>query len=854
MNTARPPSWTLDDLAAQADLSRRTVRYYIQIGLVDHPEGETRAARYTARHLEQLLQIRKWTEAGVSLERIRELLSGEVPPVPPRPRGPGTVEVWSHLVVADGARDHARARTRRAHARAGACVLRRRDEALPPTARFDTRMTMSHESAVLKSITGEAVPLQGVSARGVVNGLLFELEVTQRYRNDSSANIEAVYTFPLPHGAVLLDLVVHLGDKTLTGVVVERGAAEAQYETAIDDGNTAILLERAADGLCTMSLGNLMAGETASIRYRYAQLLRFEQGSVRLTIPTVIAPRYGDAHEAGLQPHHVPQHDVAVAYPFELTVSLAGAIAQGRVTSPSHTISTARREAGVEVALASAAALDRDFILTLDGLAQQSLAVVARDGEGFVTLASFCADAPTGAHDQPLLLKLLVDCSGSMGGDSIAAAKRALHRILASLRPVDRFTLSRFGSSVAHDVAQPMSATASAIHRAAGCVAETDANLGGTEMAGALGAVFALGRQNEPADVLLVTDGEIWRVDELIVQAKRARQRIFVVGIGAAPAESVLRRLAEATGGACEFVAPREDAEAAIVRMFTRLRAPRIRSAAIAWPATPVWTTEPAGGLFGGETVHVWAGFASAPRGQAGLLLVPNDDTPPIEAFLTLPEVIDHPALARMAAASRLDTLPKAEQLALALRYSLLTSRTSFIVVHERALGEKAEGMPALRKVPQMVAAGWGGLGTVAAAPPHPYAAEMCSAPMPLPASFVRTKSPAKVSIDRTSIARLSTVIEALDRMVADAGREGLPTSFTGLVIARVSSDVVDALRALTADGHAEAEIVRAYLEALRPLAIKLGASRDLVRALRKDFTWSPARRALQRKVEVRAT
>jgi hypothetical protein len=38
----------------------------------------------------------------VSLERIRELLSGEAPPVPPLPRSAGTVEVWSHLVVADG--------------------------------------------------------------------------------------------------------------------------------------------------------------------------------------------------------------------------------------------------------------------------------------------------------------------------------------------------------------------------------------------------------------------------------------------------------------------------------------------------------------------------------------------------------------------------------------------------------------------------------------------------------------------------------------------------------------------------------------------------------------------------------
>jgi len=96
-------SFTIDELCALVELPRRTVRYYIQQGLVERPVGETRAAYYTGRHLEQLLAIRKWQRAGLSLERIRELLAapeGALPP--PRPRGAGTVEVWSHLVVADG--------------------------------------------------------------------------------------------------------------------------------------------------------------------------------------------------------------------------------------------------------------------------------------------------------------------------------------------------------------------------------------------------------------------------------------------------------------------------------------------------------------------------------------------------------------------------------------------------------------------------------------------------------------------------------------------------------------------------------------------------------------------------------
>jgi DNA-binding transcriptional MerR regulator len=94
--------YPLADLCVLADMPVRTVRYYVQIGLVDKPVGETRAARYGPQHLEQLILVKKWTAAGVSLERIRELLHGEAAPVPARPRAAGSIEVCSHLTVADG--------------------------------------------------------------------------------------------------------------------------------------------------------------------------------------------------------------------------------------------------------------------------------------------------------------------------------------------------------------------------------------------------------------------------------------------------------------------------------------------------------------------------------------------------------------------------------------------------------------------------------------------------------------------------------------------------------------------------------------------------------------------------------
>ena len=95
--------FSITELCTLADLSARTVRFYIQQGLVSRPNGEKKGAKYNKEHLNQLLSIKKWQAAGLSLERIRELLvEPDANEVPLRPKWPGMVEVWSHLHIADG--------------------------------------------------------------------------------------------------------------------------------------------------------------------------------------------------------------------------------------------------------------------------------------------------------------------------------------------------------------------------------------------------------------------------------------------------------------------------------------------------------------------------------------------------------------------------------------------------------------------------------------------------------------------------------------------------------------------------------------------------------------------------------
>lgn len=69
----------LPELADRAGVSIRTVRYYIQQGLLAAPESRGPGAHYTEEHLERLLLIKRLQREHLPLAEIRRVLeSGEV--------------------------------------------------------------------------------------------------------------------------------------------------------------------------------------------------------------------------------------------------------------------------------------------------------------------------------------------------------------------------------------------------------------------------------------------------------------------------------------------------------------------------------------------------------------------------------------------------------------------------------------------------------------------------------------------------------------------------------------------------------------------------------------------------------
>jgi len=583
------------------------------------------------------------------------------------------------------------------------------------------------QSASLKTRSGNQVTFEGIDLSGDIHGSLLNMSVTQNFVNSENRHVEIIYTFPLPWAAILLEVEVLLGDKLLTGFIVEKRRAEKQYEDALSDGDTAIMLEKNRDHSYSLSLGNIAPQERCQIRFKYAQCLKFDQCGMRLLIPTVIAPQYlGSALHNSLRstvPAHLrPTSAVDVEYPFTIQLSIHGDLAQARISSPTHTLATEILDQQIKVSLMSSAPMDRDFVLTLDQLRRESSAITAQDllnPEQYAVMASFCPELRKSAS-QHVNLHLLVDCSGSMAGDSIASTRSALRAILNSFEGEDQFLLSRFGSEVEHRSRAMWKINARNKLAAQRWINGIDADLGGTEMAHALLSTFELSNSLR-SDVLMITDGEISDIESVIETAQKSEHRIFIVGIGSAPAESHLRRIALATGGACEFVAPGEGVERAILRMFARLRSPRLKDVKLVWPdgCEPVWVSNVDKNLFDRDNVHV---YALLPQKLEGLLRfeVQYEDAEMPELVSSVPldgTLVDETSLSRVIANERILSLEplfdhvRAQELA--VDYQLITSQTNFILVHRRAEENKSNEMPTLKQVKQMLAAGWGGTSTV---------------------------------------------------------------------------------------------------------------------------------------------
>ncbi len=446
------------------------------------------------------------------------------------------------------------------------------------------------------------LPLIALDVDARVTGVVASIEVAQTFVNTTGVAIEATYMFPLPDRAAVHRFRMEVAGRVIEGIVDERGAAREQYDEAIAAGHRAAITEEERAGVFTLRVGNLLPGETATVRLSLIGPLPVDDGEVTFRFPLVVAPRYmpgrglggeqaglGTAVDTDLVPD-ASRISPPVSLPgmpnlvrLGLRVSLEDHHVRD-VASSLHTVTSARHDAHViQVVPGPGERLDRDFILRwrFDGSELRSSLVCADDADGKAGtfLLTLVPPSTTALATKPRDVVFVIDRSGSMQGWKMVAARRAAARMIDTLTSRDQFTAIAFDNSV-QLVPEPQLVVASDRnrYRAVEQLAKIEAR-GGTELAEPLrraAQLLAGGTNDRERVIVLVTDGQVGNEDHILRElAPNLRNvKMFTLGIDQAVNAAFLKRLAAAGGGLCELVESEDRLDAVMAKVHRRIGTP----------------------------------------------------------------------------------------------------------------------------------------------------------------------------------------------------------------------------------------------------------------------------------------
>jgi Ca-activated chloride channel family protein len=480
------------------------------------------------------------------------------------------------------------------------------------------------------------LPLKKTDVSIDVTAGIARTEVVQRFHNDLDRPLEAIYIFPLPSGAAVDDFEIRLADRVIKSTVKEREEAKAVYEEAKAAGKKTALFEQERPNIFTTSVANLLPGETVDICFSYVETLRFQKDRYDLTFPMVVGTRYIPVQStvtdaARLNPPVLPP-TIDPGHRLSIAVALSGLPVE-RVTSTTHSIAV-KDEGGdrYSVSLAQEETIpNSEFSIAIhlrpNDVPAVSFVQSATD-EAYGLLSVLPPIGNVRAHKpQPKDVVFLIDTSGSMSGESIAQARSGLRRCLDILSPEDRFSIVRFSSDFSGFSPELRKVAPDKLDAARDYIDGLEAN-GGTEMQAALEYVLGL-MPNDAARmpmIIFLTDGDVGNEDSLIalLSQKLGDTRLFTFGIGSAPNEFLMHRMAEAGRGQSRFIRSHEDVGEVMADFFQTLEAPVLTDVSVHWEDSTVQVyPERCPDIFYGRPLQLVAHAAGGFGGQiriSGLL------------------------------------------------------------------------------------------------------------------------------------------------------------------------------------------------------------------------------------------
>jgi Ca-activated chloride channel family protein len=437
------------------------------------------------------------------------------------------------------------------------------------------------------------IPLKHTAVDARIDGYISTVRVTQQFENPFSEKIEALYVFPLPENAAVSDFVMTVGDRHIRGVIRERAEAEQIYNDARRQGYTASLLTQERPNIFTQHVANIEPGRQIDVDITYFSSLAYRDGWFEWVFPMVVGPRFNPpcttdgvgAVERGaygysgqktevqyLRPHDRSGHDISI----NLAINAGVPIESIQCSSHQVHVRSERDRGCPQLAQVELSSLDtipnKDMVVRYrvagDRVKSAMLSQVTPQG-GFFTLMLVPPADLKYCDRGPMEMVFVVDRSGSMDGEPLAQAKRAVEHALRNLDQDDTFQVIDFSDSSSTLGSRPLAAKWENIRRGIDYVNSLHAG-GGTMMLNGIKAALDFPRDDRRQRfVCFLTDGYIGNEGDILDQIKRrlGETRIFSFGMGSSPNRYLLEEMARQGRGIAAYVSLKDDS-APIMDMF----------------------------------------------------------------------------------------------------------------------------------------------------------------------------------------------------------------------------------------------------------------------------------------------
>jgi Vault protein inter-alpha-trypsin domain/von Willebrand factor type A domain len=439
--------------------------------------------------------------------------------------------------------------------------------------------------------------ITSIKVKASIVDMVSRVTLTQTFSNDNAHVVyEALYRFPLYESSAVCGFQMEYSGRKVVGIVKAEEEAIKTYETAKSEGKTAALVLQKEPDIFQTKVGNIPPNTSITVILTYITPLKqdTESNAVRFTLPTAIAPRYGDGTHSGA--NNVSLHNTG----FELTLNAKMPSQVTSVSSPSHPIAmTLSSATSAQVTLSNTSpALDKDIVVLVTAKDIDEPRCVI---ETHPTMATKCAmlslvprfNLPRASTE----VIFIVDRSGSMV-DKVDTLKRALQIFLKSLpaSPDIFFNICSFGSNYDFLFKDGKSKKydSQTLKTAEDYVSKVRADYGGTEIYMPLLDCMKKRRTDCQTTIILLTDGQVYNTDVIInsISQEKAKQsenplRIFSLGIGDAVSHHLVEGIARAGGGYSQLVMQHERLDRKVVRMLSAGLQVPLNNLHLDWPGKP---------------------------------------------------------------------------------------------------------------------------------------------------------------------------------------------------------------------------------------------------------------------------